>query len=245
MIEDSPIPVSRHKAETLRAVGGVVSSTVGPLRGTEGSNPPLSCSASPREPRGCSQEVAALHGLHRNCVSVPAIAVAGSTRRRSLLEAAEQTIHEDALPLGETGHSWPEASIVRQHWLSRLPGSARCRLGLGPGAPLGPRPSAAVIEGVRFRMDRGTEIIDRGSIFAAARHALGLWRWFAQPDESQSKAIGCAAAALRRASGRHRYSARHLASIPGSTAAASARPSAPRLPSTGRGGGGCGFRAPC
>jgi hypothetical protein len=24
------------------------------------------------------------------------------------LGAAEQTIHEDALPLGETGHSWPE-----------------------------------------------------------------------------------------------------------------------------------------
>ena len=50
-------------------------------------------------------------------------------------------IHEDALPLGETGMAGPEVSIVRQHWLSRLPGFARCRLGLGPGAPLGPRPS--------------------------------------------------------------------------------------------------------
>jgi len=45
-------------------------------------------------------------------------------------------------------------------------------------------------------MDRGLEIIDRGAIFAAARHALGLWRWFAQPDAEQSEAIGCAAAAL-------------------------------------------------
>src|SRR5436309_3091217 len=36
----------------------------------------------------------------------PRLLVAGSTRRRSLLEAAEQTTHEDALPLGETGHSW-------------------------------------------------------------------------------------------------------------------------------------------
>src|SRR6266446_7834446 len=66
---------------------------------------------------GMKQLTLATTGFERyNCVSVPAIAVAGSTRRRSLLEAAEQTIHEDALPLGETGHSWPEVSIVRQHW---------------------------------------------------------------------------------------------------------------------------------
>jgi hypothetical protein len=30
--------------------------------------------------------------------------------------AFRSTIHEDALPLGETGHSWPEVSIVSQHW---------------------------------------------------------------------------------------------------------------------------------
>ncbi len=39
-------------------------------------------------------------------------------------------------------------------------------------------------------------MIDRGAIFAAARHALGLWRWFAQPEAAQSEAIACAAAAL-------------------------------------------------
>jgi hypothetical protein len=37
-----------------------------------------------------------------NCISVPTIAVVASTRRRSLLRP--QTIHEDALPLGKTGH---------------------------------------------------------------------------------------------------------------------------------------------
>ena len=55
---------------------------------------------------------------------------------------------------------------------------------------------AAVIEGVRFRMDRAAAIIDRGAIFEAARHAFGLWRWFTQPDAAQTQAIEHAAAAL-------------------------------------------------
>ena len=43
---------------------------------------------------GMKQLTLATTGFERyNCVSVPAIVVAGSTRRRSLLEAAEQTIH--------------------------------------------------------------------------------------------------------------------------------------------------------
>src|SRR5436190_21521572 len=109
---------------------------------------------------GMKQLTLATTGFERyNCVSVPAIAVAGSTRRRSLLEAAEQTIHEGALPLGETGHSWPEVSIVRQHGLSRLPGSARCRLELGPGAPLGPRPSQ--LSALRLHGERGSPRCDR------------------------------------------------------------------------------------
>lgn len=36
---------------------------------------------------------------------------------------------------------------------------------------------AAVLEGLRLRMDGGLRIIDRGSIFAAAEHALTLHRW--------------------------------------------------------------------
>jgi hypothetical protein len=45
-------------------------------------------------------------------------------------------------------------------------------------------------------MDRAVALIDRGAMFEAARHALGLWRWFARPDEAHSEAIGSAAAAL-------------------------------------------------
>ena len=66
-----------------------------------------------------------------------------------------------------TFHGWPlpqrsertEVSIVRQHWLSRPPGSARCRLGLGPGAPLGPRPSQP--SPLRLHGVRGSPRCDR------------------------------------------------------------------------------------
>jgi hypothetical protein len=39
-------------------------------------------------------------------------------------------------------------------------------------------------------------MIDRGEIFAAARHALGLWRWFVHPDPAQLDTIQRAAATL-------------------------------------------------
>src|ERR1700680_3821381 len=71
--------------------------------------------------------------------------------------------------LRETGHSWPEVSIVRQHWLSRLPGSARCRLGLGPGAPLGPRPSQ--LSALRPHGERGSPRCDRAC----------SWTWCCSP----------------------------------------------------------------
>ena len=79
-------------------------------------------------------------------------------------------------------------------WRSRL--EAVRRQAAADGLLIDPWHLAAVIEGVRFRMDRGLAIIDRGAIFAAARHALSLWRWFAQTDEAQMQAIEHAAAAL-------------------------------------------------
>jgi hypothetical protein len=81
-------------------------------------------------------------------------------------------------------------------WLWRMRLEAVRRQAAIDGRVIDPWHLAAVIEGVRFRMDRAAAIIDRGAIFEAARHALGLWRWFAQPDAAQSEAIGCAAAAL-------------------------------------------------
>jgi hypothetical protein len=89
-----------------------------------------------------------------------------------------------------TGHPLAPA------WLWRIRLEAVRRQAAVDGLAIDPWHLAAIVEGVRFRMDRALEIIDRGAIFAAARHALGLWRWFAQPDAEQSEAIGCAAAVL-------------------------------------------------
>src|ERR1700758_3066559 len=41
---------------------------------------------------------------------------------------------------------------------------------------------AAVLEGLRLRMDGALRIIDRGVVFDAARHALTLHQWLAAPD---------------------------------------------------------------
>jgi hypothetical protein len=56
---------------------------------------------------------------------------------------------------------------------------------------------AALIEGVRFRLD-SPALIDRGAVFAAARHAFELYQWFAKPDLEQQAAIAEAAAHLER-----------------------------------------------
>jgi len=89
-----------------------------------------------------------------------------------------------------TGHPLEPA------WLWRIRLEAVRRQAAIDGRVIDPWHLAAIIEGVRFRMDRVVAIIDRGAIFEAARHALGLWRWFARPDEAQTESIGCAAAAL-------------------------------------------------
>ena len=57
---------------------------------------------------------------------------------------------------------------------------------------------AALIEGVRFRLDAAA-MIDRGALFAAAQHAFGLYRWFVNPDQAQQAAIAAAAAHLEAA----------------------------------------------
>ena len=63
------------------------------------------------------------------------------------------------------------------------------------GQVIDPWHLAALIEGVRFRLD-SPALIDRGVMFAAAHHAFGLYRWFATPDATQRAAIAEAAAHL-------------------------------------------------
>jgi hypothetical protein len=55
---------------------------------------------------------------------------------------------------------------------------------------------AAVLEGLRLRMDHAMRIIDRGVIFDAARHALTLHQWLTGPDFDQEGEVKQAEAAL-------------------------------------------------
>lgn len=55
---------------------------------------------------------------------------------------------------------------------------------------------AAVLEGLRLRLDHAFRIIDRGVIFDAARHSLTLHRWLTVPDFDQEGEVQQAEAAL-------------------------------------------------
>ena len=64
------------------------------------------------------------------------------------------------------------------------------------GQAIDPWHLAAILEGLRLRMDHALRIIDRGTIFAAARHALGLHQWLTAPDFDQEAEIQCAETVL-------------------------------------------------
>jgi hypothetical protein len=105
----------------------------------------------------------------------------------NLEHAAGATARLDTLL---TGH--PLASA----WGWRSPLDAVRRQAAADGWLIDPWHLAAVIEGVRFRMDGAITIIGRGALFEPARHAFALWRWFTRPDTAQAQAIEHAAAAL-------------------------------------------------
>jgi len=64
------------------------------------------------------------------------------------------------------------------------------------GQRIDPWHLAAVLEGLRLRMDHAMRIIDREMIFDAARHALTLHQWLTVPDFDQEGEIKQAEAAL-------------------------------------------------
>jgi len=53
------------------------------------------------------------------------------------------------------------------------------------GCAIDPWHLAAVLEGLRLRMDHALRIVDRGAIFDAARTALTLHQWITEPDFDQ------------------------------------------------------------
>ncbi len=64
------------------------------------------------------------------------------------------------------------------------------------GQAIDPWHLAAVLEGLRLRMDHALRIIDRGMILDAARHALNMYAWLTSPDFDQEGDIHRAQAAL-------------------------------------------------
>ena len=70
------------------------------------------------------------------------------------------------------------------------------------GQAIDPWHLAAVLEGLRLRMEGALRIIDRGAIFAAARHALSLHQWLTEPDCDQEGEVKQAEAALAAHAGR-------------------------------------------
>jgi hypothetical protein len=86
-------------------------------------------------------------------------------------------------------------------WRARL--DAIRRQAAVDGQAIDPWHLAAMIEGVRFRLDHMPYMIDRGMLFAAAQHALALYRWFCAPDQAQREAIRQATDHLESVGDRH------------------------------------------
>jgi hypothetical protein len=84
-------------------------------------------------------------------------------------------------------------------WRARL--DAVRRQAAADGQAIDPWHLAALTEGVRLRVDHVPPMLERGLLFAAARHAFGLYRWFSGPDEAQQAAIAEAAAHLDAVTG--------------------------------------------
>jgi hypothetical protein len=99
-------------------------------------------------------------------------------------------------------------SAVARHplapaWAYRARLDAIRRQAAVDGQIIDPWHLAALIEGVRFRVDHVPPMLERGLVFAAARHAFGLYRWFLKPDQTQRAAIAEAAAQLEAVGDSH------------------------------------------
>ena len=92
---------------------------------------------------------------------------------------------------------------LRPAWAWRARLDAIGRQAAVDGKAIDPWHLAALIEGVRLRLDHTPVLIDRGMLFAAAHHAFELYRWFAVPDETQRAAIRLAADHLETVGNAH------------------------------------------
>lgn len=93
--------------------------------------------------------------------------------------------------LAQALHGHPLLPAIR--YRARL--EAARRAAAVDGQAIDPWHLAALLAGLRPRLD-GARIADRGDMFAAARHALAVHRWLADPDFDQEGEIQRADAAL-------------------------------------------------
>jgi hypothetical protein len=89
-----------------------------------------------------------------------------------------------------------EKHPLRAAFLYRVRLDAVRRQAAVDGQSIDPWHLAAVLEGLRLRMDGALRIIDRGAIFDAARHALTLHQWIVAPDFDQEGEVQVAEKAL-------------------------------------------------
>jgi hypothetical protein len=88
-------------------------------------------------------------------------------------------------------------------WAYRARLDAVRRQAAADGMMIDPWHLAALVEGVRLRLDPAARLSDRGAIFAAARHALALCQWSSRPDNAQQAAISAATAHLATIADNH------------------------------------------
>jgi biotin operon repressor len=93
------------------------------------------------------------------------------------------------------GHKLLPAILYR----ARLEAARRCAA--VDGAAIDPWSLAALLAGLRLPLGQVETIAERGAIFAAARHAMGVHRWLADPDFDQEGDIQLAEAMLAERAG--------------------------------------------
>ncbi len=105
-------------------------------------------------------------------------------RRQTTDPALTATLAEAAATLARLDEALT-AHPLRPAFLYRARLDAVRRQAAVDGQLIDPWHLAAVLEGLRIRMDGARRIIDRGAILAAAKHALALHRWLVAPDFDQ------------------------------------------------------------
>jgi hypothetical protein len=94
------------------------------------------------------------------------------------------------------------AHPLRPAFLYRVRLDAVRRQATVDGWAIDPWHLAAILEGLRLRLDGALHIVDRGAVLDAARHALTLHQWLTAPDFDQEGEVQQAEKLLARFAGR-------------------------------------------